>query len=70
MLVYVASVTMLNQIHLRKTYHLIEPKWEINFFYLIFYLGLLIANQFQLSYPNKQDQMQQRLRDRELIPLV
>ena len=32
MLVYVASVTMLNQIHLRKTYHLIEPKWEINFF--------------------------------------
>ena len=32
MLVYVASVTMLNQIHLRKTYHLLEPKWEINFF--------------------------------------
>ena len=32
MLVYVASVTMLNQIHLRKAYHLTEPKWEINFF--------------------------------------
>ena len=32
MFVYVASVTMLNQIHLRKTYHVIEPKWEKNFF--------------------------------------
>ena len=32
MFVYVASVTMLNQIHLRKTYHLLEPKWEINCF--------------------------------------
>ena len=65
MIVYIANVKMLSQIiQLWETYQLIEPEWEINRFQM---LELIISDQLQLSYPNEQDEMQQRLINGELF---
>ena len=59
---------MLNQIiQLWETYHLIQQKLEINRFQI---LELIISGQSYSSFPNEQDQIQQRLSDVELFLLV
>ena len=59
---------MLNQIiQLWETYHLIQQKLEINRFQI---LELIISGQSYSSFPNEQDQRQQRLSDVELFLLV
>ena len=59
---------MLNQIiQLWETYHLIQQKLEINRFQI---LELIISGQSFSSFPNEQDQIQQRLSDVELFLLV
>ena len=59
---------MLNQIiQLWETYHLIQQKLEINRFQI---LQLIISGQSYSSFPNEQDQIQQRLSDVELFLLA
>ena len=59
---------MLNQIiQLWETYHLIQQKLEINRFQI---LELIISGQSYSSFPNEQDQIQQRLSDVELFLLA